>query len=84
MVLEDSKSSTGLELLVVQCHEVGLGLLDFEVHLFIQSLDSVDLVPLHVIDFLHAFFLLNLKSLLSVLHFLVNLVSEFLSVLLIV
>jgi len=84
MILEDSEPSAGLELLVVQSHKVGLGLFDLEVHLLVQSLDSIDFISFHIIDFLHTFFLLNLKGFLSVLHFLGNLVSEFLSTLLIV
>ena len=58
VVLQDGQPSRCLELLVIQGHQISLGLLNFVVHLFAQFLDCVDLGPFEFVDFDHASLLL--------------------------
>jgi hypothetical protein len=46
MVLQDGKASSGLQLLVVERHQVGFGLLNLEKHFLAQFLSSLDLISL--------------------------------------
>ncbi len=57
MVLQDCKSSLGLELFVIESHKIGLGLFDFEIHLFCQFLHIFDCLEFGLVDALHAIFL---------------------------
>ena len=62
VVLQDSESRLRLKLLVIERHQVGLSLLDFEVHLLSQLLDILDLLKLGLVDANHAFTLICLIS----------------------
>ena len=48
MILKNSQSGGGLQLLIIQCQEVGLCFLDLEEHLLSQVLGSLNLLSFHV------------------------------------
>ena len=77
MILQDCKSRLCLQLLVIECHEVGLGLLDLEVHLLRQLLNILNLFKLFLVNLNHARLLLVLELLLQscdlVLHIILRL-----------
>lgn len=54
MILKDSQSRGGLELLVVESHQIGLRFFDFKVHLLLDFLDCLNLVALSVVNLNHA------------------------------
>jgi len=60
VVLQDSESRLRLKLLVIECHQVGLSLLHFEVHLLCQLLHVLDLLELGLVDANHALTLISL------------------------
>jgi hypothetical protein len=45
MILQDGEASCGLELLIVQRHQVSFGFLNLKKHLFTEFFSGLNLVP---------------------------------------
>ena len=60
MVLQDSEPGLSLQLLIVECHQICLSLLNFEIHLFGQFFHIFDLFKLSLVDANHSFAFLSL------------------------
>lgn len=61
VVLQNSQPRLSLQLLVIERHQISLGLLHLEIHLFRQLFDVFDLFKLSFVDSDHAFLLVGLE-----------------------
>ena len=61
VVLQDSESRLSLQLLIIECHKVCLGLFDFIVHLFSQLFDVLDMLKFSLVNSNHTLSLVSLE-----------------------
>ena len=61
MILKNRKSCRRLQLFIVKCQQVRLGLLDLVEHVFSKLLSGLNLFALFLIDIIDAVLLLGLK-----------------------